>query len=91
MCIFRSAAPKAEIVVTLPDGSEKSGLSNETTPYDIAVGISKGLAGSVVVAKVFCLHCCHRGETPSAFRLRMRMRASDQRKLLLPMKKKKKR
>jgi threonyl-tRNA synthetase len=38
--------------VTLPDGSIKEGLSFQTSPYDIALSISKGLADAVVVAKV---------------------------------------
>merc|ERR1712002_248326 len=41
-----------KITVTLPDGKEVAGESWRTTPYDIAVGISKGLADNCVVAKV---------------------------------------
>merc|ERR1712106_1172335 len=37
---------------TLPDGKTVPGQSWRTTPYDIAAGISKGLADSCVVAKV---------------------------------------
>jgi threonyl-tRNA synthetase len=40
------------IKITLPDGKEVDGESWRTTPYDIAVGISKGLADNCVVAKV---------------------------------------
>ncbi len=40
------------IVITLPDGKEVGGESWKTTPYDIALGISKGLADNCVVAKV---------------------------------------
>ena len=47
-----AAKPRVPIRVTLPDGSVKDGVSWETTPLSIAEGISKGLAGSVVVAKV---------------------------------------
>jgi len=41
-----------KIKVTLPDGKEVAGESWRTTPYDIAVGISKGLADNCVVAKI---------------------------------------
>ncbi|CAN0264499.1 unnamed protein product, partial [Ectocarpus sp. 8 AP-2014] len=44
--------PKLEITVVLPDGTEKKGVSYETTPMDIAKGISKNLAKEVVVAEV---------------------------------------
>jgi threonyl-tRNA synthetase len=47
-----AAKPKVPIKVTLPDGGVKEGVSWVTTPLSIAEGISKGLAGSVVVAKV---------------------------------------
>ena len=40
------------IRVTLPDGAVKEGKSFETTPFDIAKGISKQLAEKIVVAKV---------------------------------------
>lgn len=40
------------IKVTLPDGKEVEGQSWRTTPYDVACGISKGLADNVVIAKV---------------------------------------
>ena len=47
------ASQKREpIVVTLPDGKEINGESWTTTPYDVASGISKGLADNSVVAKV---------------------------------------
>lgn len=39
--------------ITLPDGSKREGMSWETTPLQVAEGISKGLAQKVVVAKVF--------------------------------------
>mmetsp|Transcript_109282 Transcript_109282/g.304635 ORF Transcript_109282/g.304635 Transcript_109282/m.304635 type:complete len:878 (+) Transcript_109282:65-2698(+) len=45
--------PKSPIKVELKDGTVKDGQAFETTPLDIALGISKGLADSVVVAKVF--------------------------------------
>jgi len=38
--------------ITLPDGNVKEGTSNVTTPFDIAMGISKGLAEAAVIAKV---------------------------------------
>merc|ERR1711872_536601 len=37
--------------ITLPDGKEVSAESWRTTPYDVALGISKGLADNCVVAK----------------------------------------
>ncbi|KAJ2553191.1 threonyl-tRNA synthetase [Coemansia sp. RSA 1933] len=40
------------IVITLPDGSGREGISWETTPMDIANGISKSLAKRLVIAKV---------------------------------------
>ncbi|TCD62131.1 threonyl-tRNA synthetase [Steccherinum ochraceum] len=46
------AQPREDIEVTLPDGSKRSGKSWETSPMDIAVGISKGLADRIVIAKV---------------------------------------
>jgi hypothetical protein len=47
-----AAKPAVQIEITLPDGSVKEGTSWRTTPMNIAEGISKGLAGSAVVAKV---------------------------------------
>ncbi|XP_064474269.1 threonine--tRNA ligase 1, cytoplasmic-like isoform X2 [Ornithodoros turicata] len=46
-----SKTPEA-IKVTLPDGKVVDGQSWRTTPYDVAAGISKGLADNVVIAKV---------------------------------------
>ena len=40
------------INITLPDGSVKSGLRWKTTPLEIALGISKGLAANSMVARV---------------------------------------
>ena len=40
------------IQVTLPDGKTVEGQSWRTTPYDVARGISQGLADNTVVAKV---------------------------------------
>jgi len=40
------------ITITLPDGSTKAGVKGVTTPMDIALTISKGLAKNAVVAKV---------------------------------------
>ncbi|XP_023320100.1 threonine--tRNA ligase, cytoplasmic isoform X1 [Eurytemora carolleeae] len=42
----------APISVTLPDGKQVAGESWRTTPYDVALGISKGLADNTVVARV---------------------------------------
>jgi threonyl-tRNA synthetase len=47
-----AAAGGADILVTLPDGKEVPGKKFETTPYDVALGISRGLADSCVVAKL---------------------------------------
>jgi hypothetical protein len=51
-----AAKPRRAIVITLPDGSSRDGTAWETTPMDIAMGISKGLANKAVVAKVW-LQC----------------------------------
>lgn len=40
------------ITISLPDGTSKSGIAFKTTPLDIALGISKGLADAVIIAKV---------------------------------------
>ena len=40
------------LTVTLPDGKTVEGQTWRTTPYDVALGISKGLADNCVVAKV---------------------------------------
>ena len=47
-----AAMPTAALTVTLPDGKTVPGEAWRTTPYDIALSISKGLADSTVVAKV---------------------------------------
>lgn len=47
-----ASKPRVPIKVTLPDGKVIDGVSWETTPLQIAEGISKGLAGSAVVARV---------------------------------------
>lgn len=47
-----AAKERTPIKVTLPDGKEVEGRAWETTPYDVAAGISKGLADNTVVAKV---------------------------------------
>lgn len=44
--------PKATINITLPDGKIVEGKSWQSTPYDIAKGISQGLADATVIAKV---------------------------------------
>lgn len=43
---------KTPIKITLPDGAVKEGKAWETTPLDIATGISNGLAQACVAAKV---------------------------------------
>lgn len=44
--------PRNPIVITMPDGSEKPGVAWETTPREIAEGISKSLYKRACVAKV---------------------------------------
>lgn len=44
--------PRNPITITLPDGKMINGISWETTPYEVAKGISQGLADNTVVAKV---------------------------------------
>jgi len=47
-----AAKVPVDITVTLPDGKTVPGQTWRTTPYDVAMTISKGLADSCVVAKV---------------------------------------
>lgn len=47
-----AAQPRKPIKITLPDGKVLEGESWKTTPYEIACGISQGLADNTVVAKV---------------------------------------
>ncbi|KAL1458375.1 hypothetical protein WDU94_008532 [Cyamophila willieti] len=47
-----AAKTPEEIIVTLPDGKTVPAQSWRTTPYDVAFGISKGLADSTIIAKV---------------------------------------
>jgi threonyl-tRNA synthetase len=44
--------PRTAITITLPDGAEKEGTAWETTPRDIAAGLSKKLAKEILVANV---------------------------------------
>jgi len=44
--------PDVPIKVTLPDGKVIEGIAGKTTPYDIAKGISRGLADSIVSSLV---------------------------------------
>ncbi|RLN86280.1 hypothetical protein BBJ28_00021424, partial [Nothophytophthora sp. Chile5] len=46
------AAQQTPIKVTLPDGAVKEGVAWQTTPLDVALQISQGLADQVVVARV---------------------------------------
>ena len=46
-----TAQPREDIEITLPDGSKRGGKSWETSPMDIALQISKGLADRIVIAK----------------------------------------
>ena len=48
------AAPHVPIKITLPDGSVKEGMSNQTSPFDVAMSIAKGLAQNAIAAKVRC-------------------------------------
>eukprot|EP01130_Rhizamoeba_saxonica_P018959 TRINITY_DN9684_c0_g1_i1.p1 TRINITY_DN9684_c0_g1~~TRINITY_DN9684_c0_g1_i1.p1 ORF type:complete len:680 (+),score=186.53 TRINITY_DN9684_c0_g1_i1:42-2081(+) len=43
---------EVEIEITLPDGSKRSGIKGVTSPYDVAMEISKGLAKQTIIAKV---------------------------------------
>jgi len=47
-----TAKTSEDIKITLPDGKQVDAQTWRTTPYDVACGISKGLADSCVVAKV---------------------------------------
>merc|ERR1712223_165618 len=47
-----AALPRVSITITLPDGKEIPATSWETTPYEVAAGISKGLADNCVVCTV---------------------------------------
>lgn len=51
------AQPREEIIVTMPDGSERKGQSWETSPMDIAKEVSKSLSERVVIAKVRPIPC----------------------------------
>ncbi|XP_072108588.1 threonine--tRNA ligase 1, cytoplasmic [Mobula birostris] len=48
----RASKESKQITITLPDGKQVQGESWKSTPYQIACGISQGLADKVVVAKV---------------------------------------
>mmetsp|Transcript_23203 Transcript_23203/g.37263 ORF Transcript_23203/g.37263 Transcript_23203/m.37263 type:complete len:711 (-) Transcript_23203:80-2212(-) len=47
-----AAKPDEDIKITLPNGNEVEGKAWKTTPYDVAMGISPGLARALIVAKV---------------------------------------
>lgn len=47
-----AALPDQPITITLPNGEIKQGIAFKTSPLDIALGISKGLADNVIIAKV---------------------------------------
>lgn len=49
---FVAAQEREPIQITLKDGSVKDGVAWETTPMDIAKGISQGLSQRIVIAKV---------------------------------------
>ena len=46
--------PSKSISITLPNGDVKEGSLFVTTAMDIAMGISKGLADSIIVAVILC-------------------------------------
>lgn len=46
------AKPREEIIITMPDGSERKGTSWETSPMDVAKEVSKSLSERIVIAKV---------------------------------------
>ncbi|XP_070267870.1 threonine--tRNA ligase 1, cytoplasmic [Myotis yumanensis] len=48
----KAAKESKPITVTLPDGKQVAAESWKTTPYQIACGISQGLADNTVIAKV---------------------------------------
>ncbi|XP_043544078.1 threonine--tRNA ligase 1, cytoplasmic [Chiloscyllium plagiosum] len=48
----RALKESKPIIITLPDGKQVQGDSWKSTPYQIACGISQGLADNVVIAKV---------------------------------------
>ena len=47
-----AAKTPEDITITLPDGKQVAGKSWRTTPYEVACGISKGLADNSIIAKV---------------------------------------
>ncbi|CAF3787285.1 unnamed protein product, partial [Rotaria magnacalcarata] len=49
---YVAAQPQVDITITLPDGKKLPGKSWKTTPHEIAMGISQGLAAATVIAKV---------------------------------------
>jgi threonyl-tRNA synthetase len=49
---FVKIQPREEILITMPDGSERKGTSWETTPMDVAQEVSKSLSERIVIAKV---------------------------------------
>lgn len=44
--------PREPIVIKLPNGSTKEGTSWETSPLDIAKGLSKSLSERIIIAQV---------------------------------------
>ncbi|KAK4228182.1 putative threonyl-tRNA synthetase [Podospora fimiseda] len=47
-----ASRPREDILITMPDGTVKTGKSYETTPADIAKGISNSLYKRTVVARI---------------------------------------
>jgi threonyl-tRNA synthetase len=47
-----ASQPQVDITITLPDGKTLPGKAWKTTPNEIAMGISQGLAAATVIAKV---------------------------------------
>jgi len=48
----KAALPDEPITITLPDGKTVNGLKHKTTPMEVALGIARGLADSIIVATV---------------------------------------
>ncbi|XP_077290790.1 threonine--tRNA ligase isoform X2 [Arctopsyche grandis] len=47
-----ASKPELNIVVSLPDGKKIEGKAWRTTPYEVAQGISQGLASNAVISRV---------------------------------------
>lgn len=52
MTRFALTLAEKPIKITFPDGKQKDAVAFKDTPMDLALAISKQLAGQIVVAKV---------------------------------------